>query len=192
MDDRQNDALTYVYKPSLTGAARTFELGDEGLSFRTGTRAGTWRYQEIASIRLSYRPISMLSRRFRTDIRHIDGKSLTLVSATWMSIAVVSPQDDAYRRFVEALHRRLQSSNGSTTYFAGLKPWIYWLAVGMLALVMLALAGLLIRAMATGSATAAVFMLGFAAWFGWSIGRWLLFNRPGHYDPSMLPRNLMP
>lgn len=193
MNDSEPSArLSYAYKPSLTGAARHFELGDDGITFRSGYRAGVWQYRDIASVSLSYRPISMLSRRFRADIRHKDGKVLTLVSATWASIALVTPQDAPYRAFVSELHRRLQSSEGTIIYAAGLKPPLFAIAAGALGAVMLALAGLLVRAIAMGSMTAALFMLGFAAWFGWTIGRWLLLNKPRTYDPANLPQELLP
>lgn len=193
MDDNAlSEMRSYAYKPSLTGAARHFALGDDGLTFRSGYRAGTWPYEEIASVRLSYRPISMLSRRFRADVRHRDGKSLTLVSATWASIALVTPQDEPYRAFISELHRRLQASGRNVVYDAGLKPVLFAVAAGALAVVMLALAGLLIRAIAMGNLTAALFMLGFAAWFAWTIGRWLKLNKPRAYDPAHLPQELLP
>lgn len=190
MTDHRRTA--YAYKPSLTGAARHFELDDEGMTFRSGYSAGVWRYDDIASVRLTYRPISMLARRFRADVRHKDGKTLTLISATWASIALVTPQDEPYREFVGELHRHLRASGGKVTYAAGLKPVMYVIAAIALGAVMLALAGLLIRAVATGQMTAALFMLGFAAWFGWTIGRWLLLNKPRSYDPANVPSELLP
>ncbi|HEV3499587.1 MAG TPA: hypothetical protein VGZ92_04635, partial [Bradyrhizobium sp.] len=65
---------SYAYKASLIGAAHRFELTDDGLSWRTGGRSGLCRYLDIAAIRLSYRPVSMQSRRFRADIECADGQ----------------------------------------------------------------------------------------------------------------------
>ena len=65
----QADASTrYAYKASLIGAAHQFELTGEGLSWRVAGKSGVWPYTDIAAIRLSYRPVSMQSRRFRADI----------------------------------------------------------------------------------------------------------------------------
>jgi hypothetical protein len=44
--------VRYAYKASLVGAARQFELTDEGLSWRIGSKAGVWPYADIAAIRL--------------------------------------------------------------------------------------------------------------------------------------------
>jgi len=63
----------YAYKASLIGAAHQFELTEQGLSFRFAGRSGVWPYGEIAAIRLSYRPVSMQSRRFRADIDRAGG-----------------------------------------------------------------------------------------------------------------------
>src|SRR3984957_20073066 len=65
---RMISGVRYAYKASLIGAAHRFELTDEGLSWQIGGRAGVWPYDGISAIRLSYRPVSMQSRRFRADI----------------------------------------------------------------------------------------------------------------------------
>ena len=64
--DLSNEAAAnrYVYKAALIGAARQFELTDEGLSWKVGGKSGVWPYADIAAVRLSYRPSSMQPRRF--------------------------------------------------------------------------------------------------------------------------------
>src|SRR3981081_20942 len=62
--------VRYAYKASLIGAAHQFELTDAGLSWRIAGKSGVWPYAEISAIRLSYRPVSMQSRRFRADIEN--------------------------------------------------------------------------------------------------------------------------
>ncbi len=60
-DDEQPEPVRYTYKPSVAGSPQSFELSGEGLSIQTGFRASLWRYGDIAQIRLSYRPVSMLA-----------------------------------------------------------------------------------------------------------------------------------
>jgi len=86
-------AIRYAYKASLIGAAHQFELTEEGFSFRFSGRSGVWRYAEIAAIRLSYRPVSMQSRRFRADIHHSSGARIAILSTTWQTAALMAPQD---------------------------------------------------------------------------------------------------
>src|ERR1700761_1730820 len=112
------DPVRYAYKASLIGAAHQFELTDAGLSWRGGRAAGGWPYAEIASIRLSYRPVSMQQRRFRADIRRNNGVRLLIISTSWQTAALMAPQDQDYHAFIVALHQRMARA-GSTADLAG-------------------------------------------------------------------------
>jgi hypothetical protein len=85
---------TYIYKASLIGSAHRFELTDGGLSWHAGGKSGVWPYRDIAAIRLSYRPVSMQSRRFRADIEHANGQRISVLSTTWQTVTLMSPQDN--------------------------------------------------------------------------------------------------
>ena len=91
---------SYAYKASLVSSAQQFELTDEGLSWRIGRRSGVWPYAGIASIRLSYRPMSMQSRRFRADIAKTGGGRIAILSTTWQTVSLMAPQDQGYRAFI--------------------------------------------------------------------------------------------
>ena len=95
----------YAYKASLIGSAHQFELTDDGLSWRIGSKSGVWPYADIASIRLSYRPMSMQSRRFRADIERPAAARIVILSTTWQTVALMTPQDRDYRAFITQLHR---------------------------------------------------------------------------------------
>jgi hypothetical protein len=102
----------YAYKASLVGAAHQFELTDQGLSWRIAGRSGVWPYADINIIRLSYRPVSMQSRRFRADIGNTHGASIAILSTSWQSAALMAPQDHDYRVFITALHARMARYRG--------------------------------------------------------------------------------
>jgi len=74
----------------------------------------------------------------------------------------------------------------------GLTPRIYAAAVAMLALVAIAMTGLFVRAMATGEFAGALFLIGFAALFGWQIGGFVRRNRPRAYTFDHVPEALLP
>ena len=61
-------ATRYAYKASLIGVGASIRADGQGLSWQAGSKSGVWPYADIAAIRLSYRPVSMQSRRFRADI----------------------------------------------------------------------------------------------------------------------------
>jgi hypothetical protein len=208
--ERSNETVAgvrYAYKASLIGAAHRFELTDEGLSWHIGSRSGLWPYAGISAIRLSYRPVSMQSRRFRADIESTGLEStgfqstglestrlgrIAVLSTTWRTAALMAPQDHDYRAFITQLHARMKRAGSQATLSGGLTPRVYAAAVVVLALVAIAMAGLFVRAIATGEWAGALFLVGFAALFGWQIGGFISRNRPRAYTFDDLPKALLP
>lgn len=185
------DGTHYIFKPSLAGGARQFELTGEGLRWRSAT-SHLWPWQRIAAIRLSYRPASMQSWRFRADIANQDGRRVTLISTTWHSISQMARQDDDYRAFIVELHRRLAQAGARVELVAGIHPMLFAVGLAVMVLIGIALAGLLLRAVTSGQFAGALFMAGFAAWFVWQIGNFLRRNRPRRYSFDVLPPDVLP
>jgi hypothetical protein len=183
---------SYVYKASLVGSAHRFELTGRGLSWHVGGRSGVWPYAEFAAVRLSYRPVSMQPRRFRADIDNINGARIAVLSTTWTTVTLMAPQDRDYRAFITQLHRRLEEAGSRAELVGGLRPVLYHAGVAMLAIVAVSMTGLLIRALATGEWAGALFLIGFAALFGWQIGGFIRRNRPRRYTFDELPEELLP
>ena len=184
--------VRYAYKASLIGAAHQFELTNAGLSWRIAGKSAVWPYAEITVIRLSYRPVSMQSRRFRADIENADGARIAILSTTWQTAALMAPQDQDYRDFIALLHERMEKAGSKAALIGGLRPRIYAAAMVLLTLVTIAMAGLLVRAIATGELTGALFLVGFAALFAWQIGGFVRRNRPRAYTLDHLPEALLP
>jgi hypothetical protein len=184
--------IRYAYKASLVGAAHQFELTDAGLSWRIAGKSGVWPYADINMIRLSYRPVSMQSRRFRADIGNKDGGRIAILSTSWQSAALMAPQDQDYRVFITALHARMAQAGSRASLAGGLKPGIYATALILLALVAIAMVGLLARALTTGEFAGALFLVGFAALFAWQVGGFVGRNRPLAYSFDHLPKALLP
>jgi hypothetical protein len=193
INDAPDEAAThYAYKASLVGAAHRFELKSEGLGWRIGGKSGLWPYAAISGIRLSYRPVSMQSRRFRADIDGANLGRIVLLSTSWQTSVLMAPQDRDYRAFVVALHRRMAEAGGNAMLVGGLKPRLYIAALVLLALVAVAMTGLLVRAIMTGEWAGILFLLGFAALFSWQVGGFVRRNRPQSYTFDHLPEALLP
>ncbi|WP_065752576.1 hypothetical protein [Bradyrhizobium paxllaeri] len=184
--------LSYAYKASLVSSAQQFELTDAGLSWRIGSRSGVWPYAEIASVRLSYRPMSMQARRFRADIKRTGGGKIAIVSTSWQTVTLMTPQDQGYRAFITELHRRMKAAGSKASLLGGIGTMTYATAVVMLALLATAMVGLLVRALATSEFTGALFLVGIAIWFAWTIGGFIKRNRPRRYTFDELPETLLP
>ena len=184
--------IRYAYKASLIGAANRFDLTDDGLSWRFAGRAGVWRYADIAAIRLSYRPVSMQARRFRADLRHVNGARLVILSTSWQTAALMAPQDKDYRLFIIALHERMAKAGSRAELSGGLGPKTYAAALALVALLGVGMTALLIRALLIGEFAGAAFLVGFAALFGWQVGGFIRRNRPVTYTFGQIPETLLP
>jgi hypothetical protein len=182
----------YAYRPSLIGAAHRFELTEHGLTWYVGGRSADWPYLVIASIRLSYRPVWLQSRRFRADIENVGGERVAVLSTSWQTAALMAPQDRDYRAFIIQLHRGLAEAGSNAELIAGLKPSVYVTALVLLALVATAMIGLLVRAVITGELAGLLFLAGFAALFSWQIGGFVRCNRPRRYTFDDPPKALLP
>ena len=184
--------IKYAYKASLISSAYQFELTDAGLSWQMGRRSGVWPYADIASIRLSYRPMSMQARRFRADIARTGGGRIAIISTTWQTVALMAPQDQGYRAFIVELHQRMKAAGSKASLTGGIGMPSYATAVVMLALLAIAMIGLFARALATSKFTGALFLVGIAIWFAWTIGGFIKRNRPCRYSFDALPATLLP
>jgi hypothetical protein len=184
--------ISYAFKASLISSAYQFELTDAGLSWQMGRRSGMWPYADIASIRLSYRPMSMQPRRFRADIERAGEGRIAILSTTWQTISLMTPQDEGYRAFITELHRRMRAAGSKASLIGGIGTVTYAMAVAMLVLLAIAMIGLLVRALATSEFTGALFLIGIAIWFAWTIGGFIKRNRPRRYSFDALPETLLP
>jgi hypothetical protein len=193
--DLPNQATTgvrYAYKASLVGAAHRFELTEEGLSWQVGGKSAVWPYDQISAIRLSYRPVSMQSRRFRADIDRASGGRIRILSTTWQTATLMAPQDNDYRAFITGLHQRMAETGSRAALIGGLGPRVYAAAIVLLTLLAIAMVGLFVRAIATGEWAGALFLIGFATLFAWQVGGFVIRNRPQTYTFDDLPKPLLP
>ena len=192
LSDEAIAGIRYAYKASLIGAAHRFELTGDGLSWRIAGKSGVWPYAGIAAIRLSYRPVSMQSRRFRADIERKDRQRIVVLSTSWQTVTLMAPQDREYRVFITQLHARMKQAGSRAALIGGIKSGLYAAGIAVLALVAIAITGLLARAVATGEFGGALFLVGFATLFGWQIGGFIKRNRPQTYTFDQLPAALLP
>jgi hypothetical protein len=184
--------ISYAYKASLIGSAHEFKLTDAELSWHISGRSGVWGYADIAAIRLSYKPSSMQSRRFRADLEARDGGRIAILSTTWQTVSLMAPQDHGYRAFITELHRRMAEAGSKAALIAGIGPKTYAAALVILTFLAFSMTVLFVRALWTGEWYGALFLVGFAALFTWQIGGFIKRNRPRSYDFEHLPETLLP
>jgi len=130
--------------------------------------------------------------RFRTDVERRGGERIVVMSTTWQTVTLMVAQDRDYRAFILELHRRIAAQGHSVMLAGGINPVVHTIGLLGVALISIAIAGLLARAIATGAYGGALFIAGFAALFAWQIGGFLTRNKPRRYTFDALPQDLLP
>ena len=191
-DDEPATDPAYAFKPSLMGGACQFTLRPDALEWQIGRRSGRVRYERVRAVRLSYRPVTMQTHRFITEIWSADNPKIQIVSVSWRSIMEQERLDKAYSAFVTELHRRVSAAGAATKFTTGLPLLSYWIGVVIFSGVILATGGLFLRAISSvqwaATAVVGIFFLVFA----YQLGTYFYRNRPGRYRPDAIPRDVLP
>jgi hypothetical protein len=185
-------AVAYAYRPSLLGAAREFRLTDDGIDWAAGRKAGHIPFRNLRRLRLSYRPASMQSHRFMTELWAEGAPKLEILSSSWKSLVEQERLDKPYVAFVTELHRRIALAAPPARFEQGRHPLLYWPGLIAFVGVALAVAALIVRALQADAKGGAVFIGGFLVLFLWQGGNFFRRNRPALYRPESLPAELMP
>lgn len=183
---------TYAYKPSLMAPMWEFRLAPGAMEWRAGSRGGRAAYDKIQWLRLGYRPRSMQSYRFVTDIWTDGGDHIAIASGSWRSLVQVERFDAPYAAFVRELHRRIAAAGGTPVCEAGMAPWRYWPSLAIFVALSLAFAVLTVRSVAEGQNIAAALIGSFLALFLVQIGAMFKRNWPRRYRGEEIPADVLP
>jgi hypothetical protein len=184
--------VSYAYKAAPLGAMWHFHLAPDAIEWEAGPRRGRLRYADIRRLRLSFRPVSMQSRRFLAEIWPARGAKLQMASSSWRSMVDHERHEAAYTGFVLELHRRLAAAQVAASFESGSPALRYWPGLVIFAGVALGLSALVVRALADGARMAAAMAGGVLLVFLWQAGSFFRRNRPGTYAPQAPPRDLLP
>jgi len=191
--DRDDDGNpTYEFKASLVGAMCQFKLMLDGLHWQVGRRTGNARYDRLRAVRLSYRPVTMQSYRFVTEIWPADQPKIQIVSVSWRSMVSQQRLDAAYAGFITELHRRLAATGGRTQFSIGLPVVTYWVGIVVFSGVLLATAALVLRAVQVAQWSASAVIVIFFGVFAYQLGQYFYRNRPQRYRPDDIPAQVLP
>ncbi len=185
-------AVSYAYRPSLLGAAREFKLAGDGIDWVAGRKSGHIPFRNIRHVRMSYRPASMQSHRFMTELWADGAPKLEILSSSWKSLVEQERLDQPYAAFVAELHRRIARAAPPARYEQGSHPLLYWPGLIAFVSVSLGLAFLIVRALQADTKGGAAFIGAFLVLFLWQGGNFFRRNRPGRYRPEAPPAELMP
>jgi hypothetical protein len=194
MSDDPTDAagVTYAYRPSLLGATWQFRLADDGIEWAAGRKSGHIPFRDVRRLRMSFRPVSMQTQRYLTEVWADGAPKLEIVSSSWKSMVEQERLDESYSAFVAELHRRLMHQATPVQFEQGSNQLLYWPGLVVFVGVTLGLALLVVRALQADSMSGAAFIGGFLVLLLWQGGGFFRRNRPGLYRPDALPAELIP
>jgi hypothetical protein len=185
-------AVTYAYRPSLLGAPWEFKLTDRAIEWSSGQKSGRVTWRDIRRVRLSFRPVSMQTHRYVTEIWADGAPKLQIVSSSWKSLVELERLDEAYSAFVIELHRRLAHAGTTARFEQGRHALLYWPGLAVFVVVAFGLAGMIVRSLQFKVVVGAAVVSVFLALFLWQGGNFFARNRPGIYRPEALPPELLP
>jgi len=183
---------SYAFKASLIGSMCQFTLKPDVLEWQVGRRSGRIRYDTIRAVRLTYRPVTMQSHRFITEIWSPGNPKIQIVSVSWRSIMEQQRLDAAYAAFIIELHRRLAAAGAPARFSTGLPFATYWARVVIFGAVLVATGSLLVRAMNFDQWAPMVVVAIFFLVFAYQLGTYFYRNRPGRYRPDAVPADVLP
>jgi len=183
---------TYAFKASLIGSPCQFTLKPDALEWQAGRRSGRIRYEAVRAVRLSYRPVTMQSHRFITELWAPGNPKIQIVSVSWRSIVEQQRLDAAYAAFITELHRRLVAAGAPAQFSTGLPFATYWVGVVVFGAVLVATGGLVVRATSFDQWAPMVVVGIFFLVFAYQLGTYFYRNRPGRYRPDAIPAGVLP
>ncbi|HZL38717.1 MAG TPA: hypothetical protein VFC45_00345 [Pseudolabrys sp.] len=190
--DEAAEGTAYTFRPSVLGAPREFRLVGDGLDWAVARKSGHIRFSDVRRLRLSYRPTSMQSHRFMTELWAQGAPKLEILSSSWKSMVEQQRLDQPYTAFVIELHRRIALAAPPARYEQGSNPLLYWPGLFVFTSLMLALAVLVVRALQADTKAGAAFVGVFLLLLLWQGGNFFRRNRPGAYRPETPPAELLP
>jgi len=183
---------SYSFRTSLLGSGWTFAIAGDGIDWSSGQRSGHVPFAKIRRVRMAFRPLSMQSYRFITEVWAEGAPKLTIASTSWKSLVEHQRLDSEYSAFLRAFHRALAKSGATVRCEQGSPPVLYWPGVVVFGGMGLGLAVLIVRALQVGSLAGAAFVAAFMLLFMWQGGNFFRRNRPGLYRPEAPPAELLP
>jgi hypothetical protein len=186
------DDPIYGYKPNLMGAPWVFRLTDKGIEWEYGRRSALLRYEDVKRVRMSYRPATLQSHRFLTEIWAEQSPKLQISSTSFRGLMEQQRQDAEYISFVGELHRRLAASGSAARFEAGMNKWLYWLGSVVMLAIAVALVGWTGRTIWSRDFAGFAVLAGVMLLFAWQVGTMFYRNRPLVYRPEHPPPAVLP
>ena len=194
MQDEADDtpAPSWRQRPKPIGFEIAYRLDGDTLEIDTTRKVETVALGAVEQVRFIYAPSNVASKAYKTQLRLMDGKSITFGNLSWRSLTDVERDDRRYHAFVTALSAAIAKANPRARFVGG-KPYAMWLALAMVGgLSLLMLGYFSLRAFQIGATAAGFLGLGLAAASFWQVWPMVTLNRPRELATGEVPDHLVP
>ena len=181
----------YSFKPSLAGGIVELRLAPDAIEMSRSGRLVRFAYRDIRRVRLGFRPVTMQSYRFITEIWS-GGPKMTIASCSCRSFVEQTRQDAEYNAFIAELHRRIGASGAEVKFQTGSPVLLYWAGVVAVGGLCVTSAILALRSLQIDSWLTAAVVGGMLLVVLWQAGDFLRRNMPRTYTPENPPRLVLP
>lgn len=146
---------------------------------------------KITTVRLSYEPTRMQTGRYRCRIYGPLGLAAMIQNESYMGFTSFESRSDTYNSLVRLLIPRIASLNPQCIFKSGTSHLSWWGQALMIAIVFGLLLILLI-VLYSAIGPLAIIKLVIIAFFIPPLARWFMKNKPRTFDPSDIPKSLLP
>ncbi|MEP2774831.1 MAG: hypothetical protein ABJQ29_14730 [Luteolibacter sp.] len=145
----------------------------------------------ITTVRLSYEPSRMQTRRYRCRLYSALGLSAMIQNDSYKGFADFEDRSDSYNSLVRLLILRIASINPQCIFKSGTSQLSWWAQAIMIAVIfgILILVSILLY---TAIGALVIIKLLIIALFIPTLIRWFMKNRPHAFDPKDIPEGLLP
>jgi hypothetical protein len=141
----------YIHKPSLMGAPWELRLRPGGAGMAHRPARGPHSYARVTRVRLSFRPVTMQTRRFLAEVWSAGGPAALDRIHVVASMVEQEAQDQAYGAFMRELHRRIAAAGATPAFDRGSPALLYWPGLAVLSGVVAGFAVLIVQALDIGA-----------------------------------------
>lgn len=191
-DPAQSSDPIYAYRPTIIGAASEFRLRPDALEWATSYYRGRTPYHHIARVRLSFRPATMQTQRYVTEIWIPGHPRLTIASTSAGGLLHQQRHDADYRAFIGEFVSRIAAAGGKAEFVTGSPPFLYWPGLAIFVTVAVTLAVLMTRALAGADWGGLALVCAFFVLFLWQVGIFFRRNWPGTFSADVAPDRVLP
>ena len=194
------EPVVFVNRANAFEPTRTYRIEDGELRVESEAPKKAGGRQEVArvyalgsivSVHLRFRPTRSQRNRYECWIRFGTGQGLAVLNESYLGFARFQDQSAGYRDFVRALCAAVAERNPEAEFRCGSSMTKLVLEWGFLGV---ALAALALVLWVSGGALRglAVLKLGISVFFGPTLWRYALGNRPGSFDPRAVQDRVLP